>query len=438
MPSIPQVAAAMQYVLTDIARQAARTTGFIQRQRAFDGAQFVQTLVFGWLDNPQATTEDLTAMAAEVGVTLSGPGLTQRFTDAAAACLEQVLQAAITQVIAADPLAIPLLERFPQVLLHDSTTISLPDALAAWFRGSGGSHGRVAAALKAHLRLELRTGQIEGPLFQDGRAHDRAVGFWRRALVGALTLRDLGFFQLDDLAADQRDGRHWLTYLKPQTAVFVDGQRVDLAAFLASAGDGLVDVTVQVGVAQHIPCRLLAQRVPDAVAEQRRKRILKEARDKGYKVRPERLVLAGWTLLITSLEAAQLSPTEALVLLKLRWQIELLIKLWKSQGEVDQTRGQRPARVRCEVYAKFLGMLIQHWLLLTGCWQAPDRSLPKAAKYVRRAARELARAMARPRRLRAQLRTLVQQLAQAGRQDKRRKEPNAYQLLQDPALLTFT
>jgi len=438
MSSIPQVATAMEYVLTTVARQAARTTGFIQRQRAFDGAQFVQTLVFGWLANPQASLDDLVTMAADLGVTISAQGLAKRLTDAAVACLEQVLQAAIAQVIAADPLSIPLLDRFPAVLLHDSTTISLPDALAPFFRGCGGSHGQVAAALKAHLRLELRTGQVEGPLFQDGRASDRALTFRRRPPVGALTLRDLGFFQLDDLAADQRDGRHWLSYLKPNTAVFHAGQRLDLATFLPTQGTTTVDLAVSVGVRQRIPCRLLAVPVPEEVAEQRRERLQKEARDKGQRLRPERLVLCGWTIIITTLEAEQLSLSEALVLLKLRWQIELLNKLWKSHGEVDETRGQRPARVLAEVYAKFLGMLIQHWLLLTGCWQAPDRSLPKAAKLVRAAARDLARAMRFARRLRTALRALVRRLEQAGRQTKRQKEPNAYQLLQNPALLALS
>ncbi len=282
----------------------------------------MQTLVFGWLSNPQATTEELAALAADLGVTISPQGLADHFTDPAVACLEQVLQAAIAQVIAADPLTIPLLDRFPAVLLHDRTTISLPDALDTWFRGGGGSHGQVAAALKAHLRLELRTGQVEGPVFQDGRASDRAVGFRRRPPVGALTLRDLGFFQLDDMAADQRDGRHWLSYLKPNTVVFYAGQRLDLSTFLPTQGDATVDLVVTVGVRQRVPCRLLAVPVPEDVAEQRHTRMQKEARDKGTRVRPERLVLCAWTIIITTLDADQMTVTEALVLLKLPAQLE--------------------------------------------------------------------------------------------------------------------
>jgi hypothetical protein len=65
-------------------------------------------------------------------------------------------------------------------------------------------------------------------------------------------------------------------------------------------------------------------------------------------------------------------------------------------------------------------------------------SLPKAAKVVRAAARSLGCALASPRRLRAALRDLMADLARAGRQRRRIRHPNAYQLLQDPALLSLT
>lgn len=438
MPSIPQLAATIEHVLTDVARQAARSTGFIKRQRAFDGAQFVQLLVFGWLADPHASLADLALFAADLGISISPQALDQRFTPAAVACLEQVLHAALAQVIAADPCAIPLLDRFPHVLIHDTTTISLPDALAATFRGCGGSHGTVAAAVKAHLRLDARTGQLEGPLLQDGRASDRALCFRRRPPSGSLTLRDLGFFQLDDLAADQRDGQHWLGHLKPNTAVFHDGERLDLATFLPLQQSSTLDLNVTIGVKQRIACRLLAVAVPEAVAQRRRERLRKDARDKQYRLRPERLLLCGWTLMITTLRAEELSVQEALVLLKLRWQIELLHKLWKSHGGVDETRGERAARVQCELYAKFLGMVIEHWLLVTGCWETLERSLVKAAKVVRTSARRLARAMGRSGRLHVALREVMKWLARAGRQTKRRKDPNTYQLLLDPTLLSLT
>jgi hypothetical protein len=438
--SIPQIASAMQYVLQDIAEEAARSTALVQRVRAMSGAQFVQTLVFGWLDNPDASSDDLVATAEALGVTITSQGFNAWFSDPSTACLAQVLQAAMAQVVAADPVAIPLLARFPAVWLHDSTVISLPAELADHFRGCGGSHGAGTAALKAHLRLEVRTGHLDGPLLQDGRASDRAVAFRQRPVAGSLTIHDLGFFQLDDMLAAQRAGRHWLNRLKPNTAIFRDdGTRVDLRAALAAAGTPQVDLPVRVGVTQRIPCRLLAERVPQEVADQRRHRLRQEAQKKGRMVSAERLAWCDWTVVVTTVPVEQLTVDEALVLLTVRWQIELLFKLWKSHGQVDESRGVRPQRVLTEVYAKLVAMIIQHWLLLTGCWQAPDRSLPKAAKIVRQEARRLAEALrAGGEAWVARLTSLQRKLVRSGRQTSRQKEPNTYQLLLNPSLRSLS
>jgi hypothetical protein len=288
--------------------------------------------------------------------------------------MEQVLQHAMGTLVASEPVAIPLLARFSEVLLQDSTTISLPATLEDQFQGCGGRDGAGKAALKAQVRLEMRTGQLEGPLFQDGRASDRAVAFLRRPSKGSLSLRDLGYFRLDELALDSRSGRFWITRLKPNTAIFCGGLRVDLLALLrqkASDTQTVLDIPVQMGVAQQIPCRLLVVRVPEQTAAQRLQRLHRELRKKGRTASAEQEAWCWWTVFVTNVPADMLTLTEALVLMRLRWQIELLFKLWKSHGKVDETRGKRDARVLTEIYAKFIGMLVQHWLLLTGCWQKP-------------------------------------------------------------------
>jgi hypothetical protein len=164
-----------------------------------------------------------------------------------------------------------------------------------------------------------------------------------------------------------------------------------------------------------------------------------DARRKGRTVRAATLAACDWTLMVTTVPADRLSVTEALVLLKLRWQIELLFKLWKDQGHLDESRGRRPVRVLTEVYAKFVAMIIQHWLLLTGCWAAPDRSLPKAAMVLRRQIHHLVAGIrAGGRRLLTGLEEVVRRLARAGRQQPRQTRPNAYQLLLDPSLPDLT
>ena len=120
-----------------------------------------------------------------------------------------------------------------------------------------------------------------------------------------------------------------------------------------------------------------------------------------------------------------------MVLARVRWQIELLFKLWKSHGTIDEWRSDKPWRILCEVYAKLLAMVVQHWVLLTGCWHFPNRSLVKAAKTVAKHALHLAMAFASEQRQRLieALSTIVRCLEVGCRINKRRKQPHTYQLL---------
>src|SRR5438067_8140369 len=125
MATIPQVSQALQTVLTSLADAAARATRFVLRQSKLTAALFTQTLVLGFLANPHSTREELAQTAATLGLSISPQGLDQRMTESGAECLLEVLDAASATVLAADPVAIPLLSRFHGVYIQDSTLIGL-------------------------------------------------------------------------------------------------------------------------------------------------------------------------------------------------------------------------------------------------------------------------------------------------------------------------
>ena len=143
--------------------------------------------------------------------------------------------------------------------------------------------------------------------------------------------------------------------------------------------------------------------------------------------------MADWTLLVTNAPPAVLAIREALVLARARWQIELLFKLWKRDGQLATSRSAKPWRVLCEVAAKLIALVLQHWVLLVSCWTWPDRSLVRAASTVRDFGIILARDLPHPRRVLATLRLIQQLLATSTRIDKRRAHPSAFQLLDDPS-----
>lgn len=207
MTIIEQVADALQDVFGDVAQRLARDTRFVQRESKLGGAHVVQTLVFTYLANPDATLEELSQTAAALNVAITPEGLTQRFTAEAATFLQEVLAAAVTRTLAADPLAIPLLERFAGVYLEDSTSIVLPEALRDHWAGCGNATGQGRAALKLNLRLDLSTGRLANLTLHDGRVHDiQASAPLSTVAAGARYLADLGYFGLDRFQALSQHG----------------------------------------------------------------------------------------------------------------------------------------------------------------------------------------------------------------------------------------
>ena len=441
MSSIRSVAIELRQVLTQVAEAAARASGCVQRQRRFSGATLVQTLVLGWLAQAAASLESLARMAATRGVVVTAQALDRRFTPALAACLEQVLSQLVRTVVVSDPVATPLLARFNGVYVLDSTTISLPEALAAQWPGCGGQAGQGRAALKVGVCLDLSDGGLTGPELVPGRRNDRSRALHQARLPAeSLRISDLGFFKVADLARIDAEAAFFLTRWQANTALAdPDGARWEdvgarLTALARASADGSVDVPVLVGRGERLAVRLLAVRVPAPVAAQRRREKRRRAQRAGYTARQASLTLCDWTILLTNVPLERLSGEEARVLLRLRWQIELLFKRWKGIGAVDQWRSAKPVRIYCEVLAKLIGCVLQHWVLVVGCWTAPDRSLSKASQVVQAHALCLAQALDRLAELVAALERLVTALGVGCRLNPRQQRPNAAQLLADPAL----
>jgi hypothetical protein len=99
-------------------------------------------------------------------------------------------------------------------------------------------------------------------------------------------------------------------------------------------------------------------------------------------------------------------------------------------AQAGKSRSSKPWRILTEVYAKLLGMIIQHWIFLTSCWQYPDRSLMKASTLVRKHAISIAFAFALGTMERLiEAIQMIRKCLKGCRINKRKKRPNTYQLL---------
>ena len=437
MTSVSQVGKQMEWVLEERACELARETGCVKRLRKFSGADLVQMLVFGFQQHPHASLEDLASMAELRDVSVTDSAVDKRFTPACARLLHAVLEELTSVVVeAAQDVPIRLLRRFAAVILEDSSSIALPDDLAARWRGCGGNQSHTAAGVKLHTRCELKRGRLDGPKLTDGRTSDHASPFNEQEVVpGSLQVEDLGYFSLERLAARRRAKAYSLTRYRAGTALYsTQGQRLQVQGVAPRRVGQMKELRVLVGAAARLPMRLLLLRVPKKIADKRREDLLADAQRRQQPVSEETLRLADWTLVLTDAPAKRLRFEEALVLLRERWQMELVYKLWKQHGQVDEWHTADPWRMLCELYAKLIGVVLQHWLIVLFAWHDPQRSLVKLAKVVRDTGWTLMEALAGQRSLRSALRLIARRMRSGCQMNKRKKHPNSAQLLEHEAV----
>lgn len=432
MKTIQQVPMQVNQLLTDCVERVERSSGFVQRKSKLNGSRFVQTLVWSLMQNPDATLEEMAAMAGLMGAEISAQGLAERFTETACVLMHEVLASAMRMIVSSDPVAIPLLARFKGVYLLDSTVIPLPASLHSVWPGVSTNQGEATAAVKVQVRIEYRSGCLDHVALQSGRSQDRAAAVQRAELpVGSIRLADAGYFSLPVLRTYHEAGVYFLTRTMIHTQITaVDDEIMSQVAFIRRYGQqGRIDQPIRLGKDEQLPCRLVAWRV-DAESVQRRKRKLKnQARKQQRPINPDAWALADWTIFVTNVPPTMLNLEEVRVLSTVRWQIELLFKRWKSYAALERSRSHNQWRILCEVYAKLLVVLIQHWFLLATCWLSPDRSLAKATIALRKFVVSLALLLHKPKAFQTLLNRIATYLAKNCRLNKRRQKPNTAQLL---------
>jgi hypothetical protein len=243
---------------------------------------------------------------------------------------------------------------FRRVLLHDSTTVRLPQRYARDFPGSANQH-RAFSQLKIQVVADLLEGHLQQVALSGFTRNDQRASADILPLLepGDLVIRDLGYFVLSvfhEIAQRQAfflsRYRHEVTLLDPATH-----RPIRLAQQLKKYGS--FDGPVLLGEKAQVPVRLVARAVPTAVANQRR-RLLRRNRDTTLHPSREHLCLLGWNIFVTNV-AADLWPPEVFpALYRFRWRIETLFKAWKSHLRLTQLSTQCLSMIHLSVMTKLI------------------------------------------------------------------------------------
>jgi len=228
--TIAELSKILQAVLIDDAERIGRESGFIQRQRKLSGASFVQSLVFGWQANAEASLEELCQCAAIGGVGISPQGLQERLNSPPAAeFMRQMLDQSLTYLVTGQTQQMTWLGRLKGVYIQDSTTIHLALSLANMWRASGNQNRR-AAGLKVQTVFNYHNGHLQLRV-AEAIAHDCPLQTVALP-AGSLRLADVGYFKVKVFETLNERCVWWLTRLPAHTGIWVGDRVVNVATWL--------------------------------------------------------------------------------------------------------------------------------------------------------------------------------------------------------------
>jgi hypothetical protein len=239
---------------------------------------------------------------------------------------------------------------------------------------------------------------LEQVELQPGRAHDQpALLHELPTAAEALQLRDLGYFDLETMQTQAENGTFWVMRYKVGTPIFTpQAVPLDRLQLLSEAQTQTMDWDILLGAEARLPCRLVAQPVSTKDLKKRQKQLKNWQHKHQSQASPVKWMLLHWNIYLTNTPVHLLSATEVIEVAHLRWQVELLFKLWKSEAFLDEWRSQNPWRILCEVYAKLFAVMIQHWLILMGDGHHLAKSLVQMSRTVQKKAWHLASVLSQP------------------------------------------
>src|SRR6266704_4978426 len=105
--------------------------------------------------------------------------------------------------------------------------------------------------------------------------------------------------------------------------------------------------------------RLVATKLDPAATRRARRRTRRKAQKAGRTITAPTLAVAGWLLLITTLDAATWATADVLYVYRARWQVELVFKKMKQLLRLNQIRSKHRTSVEATVRALLIAWALQ-------------------------------------------------------------------------------
>lgn len=356
----------------------ALAAGFVRRSGKLSADDFLIMLLYcSSLDECGSLSYMCSILEDHFSVVMRKQSLDKRFSSTCLHFVKSVLSELLEEQIQTSPLYQgEFWKSFRQVRIKDSTKFKAPDQMREDFKGNGGS----PAGICIQYEYDLSTGKILDLQVGSGGGNDRtdAINTCKQPRQGELVIRDLGYYSLDVFTQFSLNEVTFLSRLYSKTCVYYlkseQWHEVDFSKIYHKMRKYDIqqqEIEVFLGVEHKLPVRMVLSLVDDPVYQNRIREREKENRKRGQKMTQEVRIRYHFNIYITNATNEQLPAKQIFSAYRLRWQVELVFKSWKSLYKVHLSRKMNQNRYLCMLYAKLILVVIN--LQITRCLQVEDR-----------------------------------------------------------------
>jgi hypothetical protein len=346
-------------------QKKAVASGFYKRSCEFTPAKFFDLLLYCASHSQLCSLSQASSSASYVcGLKIAKQSIDGRFTGEAVAfvldVLKEVLERQLSRVFCAD-----FLPQFNQVCIKDSTKFNVANRLSDHFKGSGGGAKTSQACVCIQYEYDACSGKILDLKVTKGTRNDATDATETKERISAtnLIIRDLGYYNLSVLIGFANEGAFFISRLNASTLIYNLGQTDNLeftALYAQMKKQKLTSCEKQVlvGKNEHAELRLIVQIVSEDVYEKRVRKANIRNKENGHTTSDDYKARCRFNLFITNITAENISLEEITLLYRLRWQVELMFKSWKSICAIHKLQPMKYERFACLLFAKLILIVV--------------------------------------------------------------------------------
>ena len=340
----------------------AKETGFVLREGKVDGFMFLDMLIFTHFNHKELSLNDMSVQIKKrFDIDVSRQSIDERFTNRAIEFFRIVLERAL-KITISKYYNINFLP-YDKVLIKDATSFQLPENMASKYKGSGGSAS--GSAIKIQFEYDLICGKITDLNLFPFIAQDttNAIDTLDKINSNELIIRDLGYINIPVLRAIEDKDAFYANRMQTLVNAYElkNGKFIiiDFAKLYKSMKSRDVTITekeVYIGDKELFKTKMIIEILPEKYYKER----IRKAKKKGKTLSQKYKTRQKMNIYITNTD---ISFKDMRFLYSLRWQIELMFKIWKSIGEINKVKKMKIERFECCLFAKLIWIVL-NWKIM--------------------------------------------------------------------------